>query len=107
MHRALQFLEDGSRPYRCSAGHSLLALMPNADLYPCRRLPLAVGNLRHTPLETLYFESPVLLSLRGHQVSHGCEGCPHGEQCGGGLRCLAYAVKGSPFAADPGCWLAQ
>jgi len=100
MHRGLQFLEGGGRPYRCSAGRSLLALMPNADLYPCRRLPLPVGNLWHTPLEELYFESPVLLSLRDRRrVSRGCEGCPHAERCGGGLRCLAYAMKGSPFVA--------
>ena len=23
----------------------------------------------------------------------------------GGLRCLAYSIRGDPFATDPGCWL--
>jgi radical SAM protein with 4Fe4S-binding SPASM domain len=106
MHRALQFLEGG-RPYQCTAGDTLITVQPNGDVYPCRRLPIRVGNLVETPLAEVHRDSPLLHSLRDRsRVSRGCEGCRHEPVCRGGLRCLAYAVTGDPFQADPGCWLA-
>jgi radical SAM protein with 4Fe4S-binding SPASM domain len=106
MHRALQFLEGGSRPYRCTAGDTLLTVMPNGDLYPCRRMPVHVGNIVETPLCELY-HGDFLRSLRdSQQVSKGCEACIWRKRCGGGLKCLSYAVTGDPFTTDPGCWLA-
>jgi radical SAM protein with 4Fe4S-binding SPASM domain len=106
-HRALQFLGSGGRPYRCTAGDSLLCVLPNGDLLPCRRLPICVGNLFKRPLIELYQESPMLRSLRDPNRSiAGCEPCALRRWCRGGLRCLAYAVTGDPFRADPGCWLA-
>lgn len=106
MHRALQFLEDGGRPYRCNAGRRLLALLPDGTLLPCRRLPVPVGNLAEAPLERLYRDSPVLAALRAHEVAAGCEGCLYARHCQGGLRCLARALTGDPYRADPGCWRA-
>lgn len=106
MHRALQFLVGGGNAYRCSAGRTLLAVMPDGELYPCRRLPVTAGNLFDTPLDTLYDTHPLLLSLRDpHRQPEGCGHCPHVRQCNGGLRCLAYAMSGSPFKRDPGCWI--
>ena len=55
MNRALQFLEGDGRPYRCTAGESLLILMPSGDLYPCRRMPIPLGNVTKVPLEKLCF----------------------------------------------------
>lgn len=105
MHRALQFLAGGGPPYRCTAGRSLLTVMPNGDVLPCRRLPIAVGNLLRTELVEIYQDSALLRRLRDPaQVSRGCEACTYRHSCQGGLRCLAHAVHGSPFVADPGCW---
>ncbi len=107
MHRALQFLVGGGRPYHCAAGDSLLTILPNGDLLPCRRLPLPVGNLTETPLPELYDHSPLLQSLRDPQrAPEGCRACAHAAGCRGGLRCLAHAVHGDASAADPGCPLA-
>lgn len=107
MHRALQFLVGGGHAYRCAAGRTLLALLPNGDVLPCRRLPLVVGNLRDRALDDLYFESPRLRALREPgRVAKGCEECVYRSVCGGGLRCLSQAVHGDPFHADPGCWRA-
>lgn len=106
-HRALQFLAGNAAPYRCTAGDSLLALLPNGDLLPCRRLPIRVGNVFETPLERLYWQHPLLRSLRAPDpVITGCERCAFRRTCRGGLRCLAYAQRGDPFVSDPGCWLA-
>lgn len=108
MHRALQFLVGGGRPYRCTAGDTLLTVMPNGDLYPCRRMPIRVGNLLEAPLAELYRESELLQSLRDrNRVSQGCEECTWSLLCNGGLRCLSYATTGDSFIADPGCWLAR
>ena len=104
--RALQFLVGGGTPYRCRAGEDLVTVQSNGDLCPCRRLPIRVGNLLETPLSDLYYSSDLFQTLRRHRVSEGCGGCRFSGRCRGGLRCLAYAVTGDPFKADPGCWLA-
>ena len=104
MHRALQFLAGGGFPYHCTAGDSLITVMPNGDLYPCRRMPIRIGNLRQTPLTDLY-HNEVLVALRDRsRVSTGCQGCLYARLCCGGLRCLAYALTRDPFQKDPGCW---
>ncbi len=105
MDRALQFLEGDGRPYFCKAGDSLITLMPNGDVYPCRRMPIHVGNLREQTLEAIYYANPLLKQLRDpEQVSEGCGGCFYTGLCKGGLKCLSYAVHGDPFVRDPGCW---
>lgn len=107
LHRALQFLEGGGRPYRCNAGRRLLALLPDGTVLPCRRLPEPVGSLREGSLLSIFRTSPLLAALRGHEVAKGCEACFYAKLCQGGLRCLARALTGDPFRADPGCWRAR
>ncbi|MBP2628040.1 MAG: heme d1 biosynthesis protein [Firmicutes bacterium] len=107
LERGLQFLVGGGRPYHCAAGNNLIAVMPNGDVYPCRRMPIKVGNLVETSLQDIYYASPVLLELRDPPVSVGCEECMYGQICGGGLACLTYATYGRNFIADPGCWYAN
>ena len=108
MHRALQFLVEGGEPYHCTAGDTLITVQPNGDLYPCRRMPIRVGNLLETPLIELYYQSELFLALRNRQkISDGCQACSYSRLCRGGLKCLSYAVNGDPFKADPGCWLAS
>lgn len=107
MVRALQFLTAGERPYRCPAGDSLITIMPNGDVYPCRRMPILAGNLMETPLAELYYRSDVFRALRDLQrISDGCNGCRYAGVCRGGAKCISYAMTGAPFTADPGCWLA-
>lgn len=107
MHRALQFLVGDGYPYHCTAGDTLFTVMPNGDFYPCRRMPIRVGNLLEKPLSELY-NCQVFRELRDpERVSSGCESCSHNGHCRGGLKCLSYAVTGDPFQADPGCWHAE
>ena len=108
-HRALQFLANGAKnPYSCSAGKGLVTLMPNGDVYPCRRLPILAGNVNYKSLGEIYQHSGIFNSLRDEsKTTKGCEGCIHESTCRGGLKCLSYAVTGDPFNADPGCWLAK
>ncbi len=107
MGRALQFLVGGGRPYHCGAGNTLVTVQPNGDLYPCRRMPIRVGNVMETPLVELYNDSRLFRDLRDKdRISEGCERCSFFGQCRGGLKCLSYALTGDPFKADPGCWRA-
>jgi radical SAM protein with 4Fe4S-binding SPASM domain len=108
MHRALQFLMGGGRPYHCTAGDSLITVQPNGDVFPCRRMPVRVGNLMETALTELYYESDLLCALRDRtRVSQGCEACCFARVCRGGLKCLSYATTGDPFRGDPGCFRAS
>jgi radical SAM protein with 4Fe4S-binding SPASM domain len=105
MHRALQFLAGG-RPYHCTAGDNLITIMPNGDLYPCRRMPIRVGNVLEESLTDIYWNNPLFHALRDrNRMSETCRQCASGAVCRGGLRCLSYAASGDPFERDPGCWL--
>ena len=107
MNRALQFQGRQGQPYHCTAGDTLITVLPNGDVYPCRRMPICVGNLLETPLEALY-QCDLFSALRNRtKVCKGCKSCLYAHLCGGGLHCLAYAVTGSIFHADPGCWQAS
>lgn len=107
MHRALQFMAGHGAPYRCTAGHSLITVLPDGSLVPCRRMPLPAGNILEQPLRRLYFSAPIFQSLRERsRIPAGCEKCFYSDLCNGGLKCLSSAVYGDPFIADPGCWLA-
>lgn len=106
MHRALQFMKSKEPAYQCTAGNTLITIMPNGDLTPCRRMPLVVGNVFKTPLAKLYAESTLFNQLRDkQQISKGCETCGHNKHCNGGLRCLSQALYNTPFIKDPGCWV--
>ena len=106
LHRALQFLAGGSA-YHCTAGDSLITVMPDGTLYPCRRMPISAGNLHEKPLALLY-DGELFRELRDTaNVASGCAHCVYERLCRGGLRCLAYAEKNTFTAADPGCWLAS
>lgn len=107
MGRALQFLWSANEPYRCQAGERLLTIMPDGEVFPCRRLPVSVGNLHQSALADIYQNSPFLQQLRAFRYPSGCGQCLFKTQCRGGLRCLALAQTGDAFSADPGCPLAD
>jgi radical SAM protein with 4Fe4S-binding SPASM domain len=107
LHRSLQFTVTGDPPYRCSAGDTLVTILANGDVCPCRRMPLVVGNIFRESLIRLYGYSELFTSLRDRQrMRKGCELCFYARTCAGGSRCMAWAVTGDPHRADPGCWLA-
>ena len=101
-----QRLGRSSAAYRCTAGDTLITVMPDGTLYPCRRMPIDAGNLHQTPLAELY-DGALFRQLRDPAiVAGGCEKFSYERLFRGGLRCLSYATKKSFVVADPGCWLA-
>jgi len=106
MKRSLQFLKTGETPYRCSAGESLLAVLPNGDIFPCRRMPIFVGNILEKSLKEIYLENSVLKNLRDNsQKIKGCEDCFFLETCFGGAKCISFALEKNLFLADNCCKL--
>lgn len=109
MGRALQFMAyDGegfdSYPYRCSAGRTVLTVLADGRIVPCRRMPVIVGDLKTSDLLDIYRDSPLLCILRNQMnIPDGCGNCNYSQTCNGGLKCLSYAVHGNPFKRDPQC----
>lgn len=103
MYRALQFQMTNDYPYTCTAGISLLTVMENGDLVPCRRMPIVVGNLLENNMYELYKNNKVLQELRKDTTPDECKNCEHAKKCSGGLKCLTYALYKDLNHKDVGC----
>ena len=103
MYRALQFQMTNDFAYGCTAGDTLLTVMENGDLVPCRRMPIVVGNLFENRMYNIYINSDVLKKLREKKIPDECDECEHSETCHGGLKCLTYAIFKDLNHKDIGC----
>lgn len=103
MNRALQFLMTNDFAYGCTAGDSLLTVMENGDLVPCRRMPIYIGNVLEEDMYELYIHNPILKELRSKKVPDECQKCEHSYMCHGGLKCLSYALYDDFHRKDIGC----
>lgn len=103
MYRALQFQMTNDFAYGCTAGDTLLTVMENGDLVPCRRMPIVVGNLLKDNMYDLYKNNNVLKELRLMKAPDECFRCEHLELCRGGLKCLTYALYKDLNHKDIGC----
>ena len=94
----------------CAAGVSGLTFLPDGTVTPCRRLPIAIGNLKKDSLREIWSLSPVLTALRQKDAYHGkCGLCSRWAICRG-CRAIAYAwsqARGSDdyLADDPQCFI--
>jgi radical SAM protein with 4Fe4S-binding SPASM domain len=88
----------------CSAGFNNLSIMPDGTIYPCRWLPLPLGNITTVDLDYLWHNTDLLAKLRKKNARKGkCHGCPFLAKCGG-CRGMAYFYNGDYLAEDPQCW---
>jgi radical SAM protein with 4Fe4S-binding SPASM domain len=86
----------------CAAGLNGLTVEPDGTVLPCRRLPIAIGNVFESDLDALW-ASPVLETLRDRDRLEGaCGRCARRWSCGG-CRAVAHAVHGRLMAEDPQC----
>ena len=103
VNRALMFLGGSNTIYHCSAGTTLLTILANGDLLPCRRLPIVIGNTLDKSITQLYDESKLIRYLKDNEIPKECEKCYKSEKCRGGLKCLSYAVTGRLCIKDINC----
>lgn len=88
----------------CSVGNNALTIMPDGDVYPCRRLPLKLGNLLETTVYDIWYTAPLLWEIRNPDNLKGkCNGCEFIPVCRG-CRAFAYAQTGDYLESDSQCW---
>ncbi len=88
----------------CSVGNNALTIMPNGDVFPCRRLPIRLGNLLETTVYDIWFTHPLLWKFRNPDNLKGkCKDCEYIPVCRG-CRAFAFAMTGDYLEADPQCW---
>jgi radical SAM protein with 4Fe4S-binding SPASM domain len=84
----------------------ILVLLPNGDVYPCRRLPIKVGNVLEQTLEEIYY-SDMMKNLRNKNNKHAvCQKCENFQNCFGGAPCVTYAYTGKINIPDVQCFRA-
>ena len=103
VNRALMFLGGSNTIYHCSAGITLLTILANGDLLPCRRLPIVMGNTLEKTISQLYNESDLIKELKDNEIPKECERCYKSDKCRGGLKCLSYAVHKKLSLKDVNC----
>jgi radical SAM protein with 4Fe4S-binding SPASM domain len=107
MYRPLFGLLDGQDPTvgaMCSVGTNALTIMHDGTIFPCRRLPIPIGNILVDNLFKVWYNSPLLWEIRNPSNLKGkCKGCELVPICRG-CRAAAFAKKGDYLAEDPQCW---
>jgi len=102
-NRALMFLGGSNTIYHCSAGTTLLTILANGDLLPCRRLPIKIGNTLEKSITELYNNSCIIKELINNEIPKECAKCYKSNKCRGGLKCLSYAITGKLCTKDINC----
>jgi radical SAM protein len=88
---------------RVNDGKGFLFVSHVGNVYPSGFLPIHAGNIKQTPLQEIYRDSPIFKSLRDTSKLEGkCGACEYKEICGGS-RARAYALTGDPLAQEPCC----
>lgn len=93
----------GRAPKGVNDGNGFVFISHTGDVYPSGLLPIKAGNVRTTPLATIYRESDVFKNLRNPDKYKGkCGVCEFRFVCGGS-RSRAYNVTGDYMESEPYC----
>jgi len=87
----------------CGIGSNILTVLADGTVYPCRRLPIKLGNLPQNSIEEIFFDSPELNEMRKIENMQKCKKCELIQICRG-CPGVAYGVHGDYTAPDPQCW---
>lgn len=93
----------GHAPKTVNAGKGFIFVNYKGEVYPSGFLTQMAGNVRETPLATIYREAPLLKDLRDLRKLKGkCGVCEYKSICGGS-RSRAHSMTGDPLAEEPWC----
>ncbi len=87
----------------CNLGEESMALMPNGDVFPCRRFPTKIGNLLHDDFGEILLRLEILKNNIVENLKGKCKDCVI-EGCLG-CRALVYALNNDFYGEDPQCFL--
>jgi radical SAM protein with 4Fe4S-binding SPASM domain len=106
-YQAFQINFNGDEPELlgapCVIGADGLCIMPEGNVFPCRRFPVSIGDLLKESLEKIWETSEVLEKLRRKENLRGLCGRCEIRDCRG-CRSLALALTGDYLEEDPHCW---
>ena len=91
----------------CPAGHTLIHIDCNGDMYPCAGLSqkqFCFGNLLIDNPKTVWNENELLKQLRNikKNITGKCKHCDKINNCRGGCRAISYSY-GNLFGSDESC----
>jgi len=93
----------GRAPKGVNDGNGFVFISHTGDVFPSGLLPVKAGNVRETPLPTIYRESDIFKSLRNPDLYKGkCGVCEFKHVCGGS-RSRAFAMTGDYLESEPYC----
>lgn len=85
----------------CLAGITYCRIFANGDVTPCPYLPVSVGNVRTTPFNEIWNNSPLFIALRDpNRLTGKCGRCSFKTTCGG---CRARAYRREDAASPLWC----
>ena len=92
----------------CNLGDESMAIMPDGDIYPCRRLQITIGNILNEDFSEIIvklkkFKDKISENLKGECKNCKIKNCKI-ENCIG-CRALTYAVTDDLYEEDPQCFL--
>ncbi|MGN1299238.1 MAG: radical SAM protein [Candidatus Scatovivens sp.] len=92
----------------CPAGHTLISIAPNGDIYPCAALTnekYKIGNMLIDNLEKIWNENETLKKLRGikNHIEGKCKKCPKLDVCRGGCRGISDSLNEKQYYSDINC----
>lgn len=93
----------GRAPKGVNDGNGFVFISHTGDVFPSGLLPINAGNVRQTPLATIYRESEVFQNLRNPDKYKGkCGVCEFRYVCGGS-RSRAFNITGDYMESEPYC----
>lgn len=87
----------------CLAGTAYCIISPIGKVQPCAYLNMELGDVRQTPFDEIWKNSPVLNNLRTMEYSGGCGSCQYKRTCGGCRARAAFYHEGDYMAEEPWC----
>lgn len=87
----------------CVAGWTLVSILADGAVLPCRELPMPAGKLPEQSFEQVFLESAIMKQLRRPQSYTRCGACDFYQHCRG-CPAVVNGLTGDPFAPHPLCF---
>jgi radical SAM/SPASM domain protein of ACGX system len=86
----------------CNCGRNHITILPNGDIYACRRMESKVGNIAEEHLYDV-FTGKNMDEYRRYENFKKCVKCPLKNVCRG-CPAVTYGYTHNMYEADPQCW---
>lgn len=86
----------------CDCGVNHLTILPNADVYTCRRMESKIGNALDDKIRNIY-KNNILNQFKNFDKFEKCSACELFRFCRG-CPAVSYSYTQNMYSADPQCW---